>query len=129
MKDFLKAIEEFCGDNYIWVLTGAAAVLILIIAVAAYKAVKASRRGKLRDHENPGRDYFLEGEYDELLKRTASENNRESNGGGQDLHIKPEITEEAAVVAESLDEIPKEINEINKAEDNYKPEDELKSLS
>ena len=124
MKDFLKVIEDFCGDNYIWALTGAAAVLILIVAVAAGMAVKALRRGKLRGEETSGRDYFLEGEYDEMLKRRASENNREnSSGGGQEMHKNSEITEESVAETESLAEIQ------NEAEDSYKPEDELESLS
>ena len=41
VKDFLNTIQELCGENYIWVLTGAVVLAVLIIAAAAGAAIKA----------------------------------------------------------------------------------------
>ena len=73
VKDFLNTIEELCGENYIWVLTGAVVLAVLIIAAAAGAAIKAFRRKKTDSvgTTDTDREYFLEGEYDELLKQRA----------------------------------------------------------
>ncbi len=77
MVDFLTAIEEFCGDNYILMLVAAGVLLLLVIAVIAGMAVKTSH-SKSRQKQPQDREYFLEGEYDRLLKSKAFEC-RESN--------------------------------------------------
>lgn len=77
MKDFLRAIEDFYGDNYIWVLTVAVVLLVLIVVGIISAAVKSSRRKKDSDGRDAERDYFLEGEYDKLLRSKAGERIRE----------------------------------------------------
>ena len=53
VKDFLNTIQELCGENYIWVLTGAVVLAVLIIAAAAGAAIKAFRRKKQTASERP----------------------------------------------------------------------------
>lgn len=109
MKDFLNTIEDFCSENYIWLLVGAAVLLLLIIAAATGASFKASRRNKGGRSEADNREYFLEGEYDELLRRKAQE------------HRKAEESEEGEASEDS--------EESTADEEVYKPEDELEALS
>lgn len=109
MKDFLNTIEDFCSENYIWLLVGAAVLLLLIIAAATGASFKASRRNKGGRSEADNREYFLEGEYDELLRRKAQE------------HQKAEESEEGEASEDS--------EESTADEEVYKPEDELEALS
>ena len=102
MKDFLNTIEDFCGDNYMWVLVGATVLLLLIVAAATGAAVKALRRNKVQSADKDNREYFLEGEYDEMLKRKALEHQE---------------TEEPEPFEECIDQ------------DEYKPEAEFETLS
>ena len=110
MEDFLNAIEEFCGENYIWVLTGMVVLLFLVIAVITGTAVKASKRKKAQAGDSTSREYFLEGEYEELLKQ-------KSMGRKQSEETKPQM------------ELTEELSEELPEEKEYKPEDELKTLS
>lgn len=109
MKDFLNTIEDFCSENYIWLLVGAAVLLLLIIAAATGASFKSSRRNKGGRSEADNREYFLEGEYDELLRRKAQE------------HQKAEESEEGEASEDS--------EESTADEEVYKPEDELEALS
>lgn len=115
MKDFLNTIEDFCSENYIWLLVGAAVLLLLIIAAATGASFKASRRNKGGRSEADNREYFLEGEYDELLRRKAQE------------HQKAEESEEGEASEES--EASEDSEESTADEEVYKPEDELEALS
>lgn len=108
MEDFLNAIEEFCGEYYIWVLIGMALLLFLIIVAITGTADKATRRKKGNADEGISREYFLEGEYEDLLKQKAMERNK-----SDELELEPEPTS----------------SELLAGEEEYKPEDELKTLS
>ena len=113
MEDFLKAIEEFCGENYIWILAGMALLLFLIITAITGTGVKAIKRKKTQTGESASREYFLEGEYEELLKQ-------KSMGRKQSEGTKPQ-TDQTELTEELSEELPEEKE--------YKPEDELKTLS
>lgn len=106
MEDFLNAIEDFCGENYMWVLTVTLALLFLAIVAITGTAVKASKRKKGNVVEGSSREYFLEGEYENLLKQKAMEQNR-----SDEPELQPELSEQLA------------------EEEAYKPEDELKTLN
>ena len=114
MEDFLNAIEEFCGENYIWVLTGMVVLLFLVIAVITGTAVKASKRKKAQAGDSTSREYFLEGEYEELLKQKSMERNQ-----SEEIKTHTELTEE----------LSEDLTEKLTEEEEYKPEDELKTLS
>lgn len=116
MKDFLNTIEDFCSENYIWLLAGAAVLLLLIIAAAIGASFKASRRDKGGWSEADNREYFLEGEYDELLRRKAQEHQK-----AEELDFF-EDTEQTA-------EAESDCDEHEEHEEVYKPEDELEALS
>lgn len=113
LEDFLKAIEEFCGENYIWILAGMALLLFLIITAITGTGVKAIKRKKTQTGESASREYFLEGEYEELLKQ-------KSMGRKQSEGTKPQ-TDQTELTEELSEELPEEKE--------YKPEDELKTLS
>ena len=113
MEDFLKAIEDFCGENYIWILAGMALLLVLIITAITGTGVKAIKREKTQTGESASREYFLEGEYEELLKQ-------KSMGRKQSEGTKPQ-TDQTELTEELSEELPEEKE--------YKPEDELKTLS
>lgn len=106
MEDFLNAIEDFCGENYMWVLTVTLALLFLAIVAITGTAVKASKRKKGNVVESSSREYFLEGEYENLLKQKAMEQNR-----SDEPELQPDLSEQLA------------------EEEAYKPEDELKTLN
>lgn len=106
MEDFLNAIEDFCGENYIWVLTVTLALVFLAIVAITGTAVKASKRKKGNVVEGSSREYFLEGEYENLLKQKAMEQNR-----SDEPELQPDLSEQLA------------------EEEAYKPEDELKTLN
>ena len=108
MENILNAIEEFCGDYYIWVLTGTALLLFLIIAAITRTAIKAVKRKKGNADDGISREFFLEGEYEDLLKQKAMEQNK-----SDELELEPEPTS----------------YELLAGEEEYKPEDELKTLS
>ena len=110
VKDFLNTIQELCGENYIWVLTGAVVLAVLIIAAAAGAAIKAFRRKKTDSvgTTDTDREYFLEGEYDELLKQRAS-----------DASSAPDTSDTSHAVG---------ISECCESEE-YAPENEFESLS
>ena len=108
MEDFLNAIEEFCGEYYIWILTVTLVLLLLAIVAITGTAVKASKRKKGNVVESSSREYFLEGEYENLLKQKAMEQNK-----SDELELEPEPTS----------------SELLAGEEEYKPEDELKTLS
>lgn len=113
MKDFLNTFEEFCSENYIWLLVGTVVLLLVIIVAANGPSVKASRRNKGDRSEADNREYFLEGEYDELLKLKAQEHQKaEESDSCEDT----EQTAEAEPGREEHEEV-------------YKPEDELEALS
>ena len=114
MEDFLNAIEEFCGENYIWVLAGMVVLLFLVIAVITGTAVKASKRKKTQAGDSASREYFLEGEYEELLKQKSMQRNQ---------------SEETKPQTELTEELPEELTEQLIEEEKYKLEDELKTLS
>lgn len=111
MKDYLNTIEDFCSENYIGLLIGAAVLLLLIIASAVGSSFKGTRRDNGGGSEAGNREFFLEGEYDELLKRKAQERQRSEE---------PVSFEDTGQMAEEEPEAD---------EEGYKPEDELKSLS
>ena len=117
MEDFLNAIEEFCGENYIWILAGMALLLFLIITAITRTGVKAIKRKKTQTGESASREYFLEGEYEELLKQ-------KSMGRKQSEETKPQM-DQTELTEELSEELPEELPE----EKEYKPEDELKTLS
>lgn len=106
MEDFLNAIEDFCGENYMWVLTVTLALVFLAIVAITGTAVKASKRKKGNVVEGSSREYFLEGEYENLLKQKAMEQNR-----SDEPELQPDLSEQLA------------------EEEAYKPEDELKTLN
>jgi len=68
MKELLDSMIEFLednlGENYIWIAAGAAVLLIAVIALIA--AVR--RRSRPEEGE---RDFFLEGEYDTIIRDEA----------------------------------------------------------
>ena len=118
MEDFLNAIEEFCGENYIWALTGMVVLLFLVIAVITGTAVKASKRKKAQAGDSTSREYFLEGEYEELLKQKSMERNQ-----SEEIKTHTELTEELS------EDLTEKLTEQLTEEEEYKPEDELKTLS
>lgn len=71
VRDFLAVLEDFCADNYIWVITGAAVILAIIILIVTGSGIRAKRRGKQDLSGRGPREFFMEGEYDAILKERA----------------------------------------------------------
>lgn len=111
VKDFLEILKDFCGENYIWILVGAVALLLLIIAAVTGAALRHTRRNNDSESHGGERDYFLEGEYDLLL--------RSKTGAKQAIHGECD---------ESVDEIREDDDENSEYEE-YEPEKELESLN
>ena len=80
MTDFLGVLEDFCADNYIWVITGAAIILAIIILIVTGSVIRAKRRGKKDLSGSTPREFFMEGEYDAILKEKADEAKEGNNG-------------------------------------------------
>ena len=80
MTDFLGVLEDFCADNYIWVITGAAIILAIIILIVTGSGIRAKRRGKKDLSGSTPREFFMEGEYDAILKEKADEAKEGNNG-------------------------------------------------
>ena len=99
MKEYLDSIIEFLennlGDNYIWIASGAAALLlIIIIAIAA-----GSRKRKAAEEDKP-RDFFLEGEYDTLIRDEARAKHTAAAVAAEPEVAEPEAADEPAQVIE-----------------------------
>lgn len=115
MKEYLDSIIEFLeknlGDNYIWIAGGAAALLlIIIIAIAA-----GSRKRKAAEGDKP-RDFFLEGEYDTLIrdearaKHTAAAVASEPEAADEPAQVIECTAEEQAALKEELQQVQININ-------------------
>ena len=147
VKDFLDTIRDFCGDNYIWILVGAAALLLMIVAAVTGATVRNSHRRDAGLSDRDERDYFLEGEYDLLLKSMAAakpeepeatafdeenEAGNEDNPGVLDVPIESqELQENSQGNGQETEHENRDINisEENGKYEEYKPEKELESLA
>jgi len=69
VKELIDQVWDFLSDNYIFA-AAAAGVILLIIIIAS--VVKKNGKKKAAGEPGGGRDFFLEGEYDTMLKETAA---------------------------------------------------------
>ena len=130
MNDILNAIKDFCEDNYTWILIGVAILLVLIIAAVTGVAVKASRRKKVEKPQAADLEYFLEGEYDEMLKHKAAANKRNDDPQPHDdLETERQEDYTPENEFEELSEKPVHINiKINRGQVNIDRDDEGRIL-
>lgn len=64
VNELLDLVKEFCADNYIWIIAAVVVLILILIGVGAAKNKR--KKGDLEQ-----RDYFLEGEYDAILRKSA----------------------------------------------------------
>lgn len=135
VKEFLNTVKDFCGDNYIWMLVGAIALLVLIIAAVTGAAARHTRRKSISGSCGDERDYFMEGEYDLLLKSQAEARhgataNQVENGGQDESNAEAECNdadEEGQDTLINSQEVQKEDNQC--CDNGYEPEKELEALT
>ena len=135
VKDFLDTVKDFCGENYIWMLVGAGVLLLLIIAAMTGAASRHSRRNNDSKAYDGGRDYFLEGEYDLLIKSQAEARHEgheecEEHGKLDEDADEPECCDTAEEIQDNMIK-SQEVQEDDDpcSRDEYEPEKELESLT
>lgn len=84
MDELLNRITEFCNDNFIIIAAGGSALLLLI-----FTGIFISNRVKSSPARQQ-RDYFLEGEYDDMLRDAAKENKRRQEDIAQEPAVETE---------------------------------------
>lgn len=107
MKELMDSVLEFFkdnfGDNYIWVIAGAGALVLLILIAAI---VSASKKKAVESEAEEPREFFLEGEYDTMLKDAAHAHRTEKAALHEEHETVAEATrEEQEALKEELQQV------------------------
>lgn len=115
MNELIDKIIDFCSENY-EMIAGAGGILLAVIIAGIF----ISNRVKAAKSDKP-RDFFLEGEYDEMIREAARERKKE------EIPVSEPASEEEAAVEETAAE--EEVAEETAAEETNRgdnqPEEEL----
>ena len=107
MKEYLDSIIEFLeenlGDNYIWIACGAAALLLIIIIAL----IAGGRKKNSQKEGEQKREFFLEGEYDALIRNEARAKRAAESEFSEDAEaaVIEGTAEEQAALKEDLQQV------------------------